>query len=117
MVLKKSKSENSTLFIDASRECIKVTNNNKLTDDHIARIIAAYEKRSDEAFFVRLVGNDEVAAQEYNLSVSTYVVQEDKREVVDIAKLNADIETIVERENQLRTEIAAIIADIEGTAV
>ncbi len=114
MVLKKSKSENRTLFIDATQEFTKVTNSNKLTDDNIARILASYEARTGEDYFTRLVENDEIAAADYNLSVSSYVVQEDKREVIDIVKLNAEIEQIVARENILREEIAKIIADIEG---
>ena len=114
MVLRKSKGENRTLFIDASKEFLKVTNSNKLTDDNIARILAAYEKRRDEDYFTRLVENDEIAEADYNLSVSSYVVQEDTREVIDIKKLNAEIEQIVARENILRKEIAKIIADIEG---
>jgi len=114
MVLKKSKSENSTLFIDASRECVKVTNSNKLTDENITKIISAYVARADEDYFIRLVGNDEVAVHDYNLSVSTYLAQEDKREIIEIAKLNAEIEAIVARENILRGEIAKIIADIQG---
>jgi type I restriction enzyme M protein len=113
MVLKKSKSENSTLFIDASHECIKVTNSNKLTDENIAKIITAYESHTDEDYFVRLISNDDIATKDYNLSVSSYIEQEDKREVVDIVKLNAEIEAIVARESVLRDEIAAIIADIE----
>ena len=113
MVLKKSKLENSTLFIDASREFVKVTNSNKLTNENIAKIIAAYEARTNEDYFVRLVGNDEIAAQDYNLTVSTYVEQEDKREVVDIKKLNAEIEEIVAREQVLRDEISKIISEIE----
>jgi len=113
MVLKKSKSENNTLFIDASRECIKVTNSNKLTDDNITKIITAYESRTDDDYFVRLVSNDDIATQDYNLSVSSYIELEDMREVVDIEILNTKIEAIVARENVLREEIAAIIADIE----
>ena len=113
MVLKKSKRKNSTLFIDASRECVKVTNNNRLTADNIAAIIAAYKARTNKAHFVRLVDNSAIAAQDYNLSVSTYVEQEDKREKVDIRKLNAEIKTIVARENVLRKKIDAIIAEIE----
>lgn len=116
MVMKRSKLDNSTLFIDASREFIKVTNNNKLTEQNISHILAAFEQRSDEAYFARLVGNDEIASQDYNLSVSTYIKKEDKREAVDIRKLNADIRTIVEHENMLRAEIEAIIREIEGEA-
>mgnify|MGYP000872518776 CR=1 FL=1 len=114
MVLKKSKNENRTLFIDASQEFTKVTNSNKLTDDNIARILTSYEARTSEEYFTRLVENDEIASADYNLSVSSYVVQEDKREVINIKKLNAEIERIVARENILREEISKIIADIEG---
>lgn len=114
MVLKHSKRDNKTLFIDASHELVKVTNSNKLTDDNIKRIVDAFAAREDEAYFSRLVDNGIVAEQGYNLSVSTYVVQEDTREFVDIRQLNAEIERIVARENQLREDIAAIIAEIEG---
>jgi type I restriction enzyme M protein len=114
MVLKKAKSENSTLFIDASREFVKVTNSNKLTQTHIEKIVAAYTNRKTKQYFTKLVPNSKIAAQDYNISVSTYVEQEDKREAVDITALNAEIERIVARENVLRREIAAIVAEIEG---
>ena len=112
IVLKKSKSENSTLFIDASREFVKVTNSNKLTEANITAIVDAYTARAGADYFARLVPNAEIAGQEYNLSVSTYVAQEDKREVVDITVLNAEIDRIVAREDVLRREINAIIAEI-----
>jgi type I restriction enzyme M protein len=115
MVLKKSKSENSTLFIDASHECVKVTNSNKLTTENIEKIVAAYTSRKTKKHFTKLVPNSKIAEQEYNLSVSTYIEQEDKREVVDIDVLNAEIEKIVEKEIKLRLEIDKIIKEIEGT--
>lgn len=116
MVLKRSKAENSTLFIDASKECVKVTNNNKLTQANIETILAAFTERSARDHFAKLVPNGDIAAQDYNLSVSTYVDQEDTREAVDIAALNAEIEEIVAREQVLRDEIAKIIAEIEVDA-
>ena len=114
MVLKKSKTDNATLFIDASKQCVKVTNSNKLTEENISTILAAFAERTDKAHFARLVPNDEIGAQDYNLSVSTYVEQEDTREVIDIVKLNAEIEQIVAREQVLREEISKIVAEIEG---
>ena len=116
MVLKKSKSANSTLFIDASKQCVKITNNNKLTQQNIDAILGAYASRTDATHFARLVPNAEIAAQGYNLSVSSYVEQEDKRQTVDICVLNAEIERIVAREQVLRDEIAKIIAEIEVEA-
>ncbi len=112
MVLKKSKSDNATLFIDASKECVKVTNSNKLTQENIDAIVEAFAKREDRQYFTRLVPNSEVAGQGYNLSVSTYVEQEDTREKIDIVKLNAEIAEIVAREQVLRAEIDKIIAEI-----
>jgi len=114
MVLKKSKSENTTLFIDASKECVKVTNSNKLTDENIQNILNAYIERKDKEHLVKVIPNSEIAKQEYNLSVSTHVEQKDNRVVIDIKKLNAEIEEIVEREHFLRFEIDKIIEEIEN---
>ena len=114
MVLKKSKRDNHTLFLDASKQCVKITNSNKLTEDNIQTILTAYLDRADKPHFAALVPNDKIAGQDYNLSVSTYVEQEDTREVIDIQKLNAEIAQIVAREQQLREKIDKIVAEIEG---
>ena len=113
MVLKKGKADNNTLFIDASTECIKVTNNNKLTQANIERIVDTFANRAEEAHFSHLANYEEIADNDYSLSVSTYVEAEDTREKIDIVKLNAEIEQIVAREQVLRDEIAKIIAEIE----
>lgn len=114
MVLKRSKAENSTLFIDASKECVKVTNNNKLTQKNIDAIVDAYKSRAGNDHFAVMVPNSDIASHDYNLSVSTYVEQKDTREVINITILNAEIEKIVAREQILRNEIAKIIAEIEA---
>ena len=113
MVLKKSKNDNSTLFIDASKECIKITNNNKLTDNNISKIVEVFEKRTDIEFISKLVSNNNIAEKDYNLSVSTYVEQKDTREKIDINSLNKEIDDIVEKEQMLRDEIKKIISEIE----
>ena len=117
MVLKRSKADNRTLFIDATNECVKVTNNNKLTDGpdgNIAHIVDAFVSRADKKHFARCVPYEEIVEQDYNLSVSSYIEQEDTREEIDIVKLNKEIEEIVAREQVLRVEIAKIIAELEG---
>ena len=116
MVLKKGKADNRTLFIDASGECIKVTNNNKLTQENIAHIVSTFAKREEKQHFSHLASYEEIEGNDYNLSVSTYVEAEDTREKIDIVKLNAEIEEIVAREQVLRDEIAKIIAEIDQSA-
>lgn len=114
MVLKKGKSDNKTLFIDASNECIKVTNNNKLTQANMDRIVETFAARTEEAHFSHLASYEKIAENDYNLSVSTYVEAKDTREKIDIVKLNAEIAEIVAREQVLREEIDRIVAEIEN---
>ena len=114
IVLKKGKADSKVLFIDATNECIKVTNNNKLTLANIERIVNTFAERMEDPHFSHLASYDEITENDYNLSVSTYVEAEDTREKIDIKKLNAEIEEIVAREQVLRDEIAKIIAEIEG---
>ena len=113
MVLKKSKKDNSTLFIDATNYCVKVTNNNRLTDANIDDIVEIFTNREDKEHIAKLVSNEEIAENDYNLSVSTYVEKEDTREKIDIVELNKQINEIVARENILRDEINKIITEIE----
>lgn len=114
MVLKKSKNENATLFIDATAECEKVTNNNKLRDKNIENILKMFTDRADIAHKARLVQNSEIAENDYNLAVSTYIEKENTRQVIDIKALNKEIAEIVAREQVLREEIDKIIKEIEG---
>lgn len=116
MVLHKGKTENRTMFIDATKECVKVTNSNKLTDENIDKIVSVYGERKEIEYFSRLVSNDEIAKNDYNLSVSTYVEPEDTREKIDIKVLNKEIAEIVAKEQVLRDEIDKIIAEIEVDA-
>ncbi len=115
VVLKKSKADNKTLFIDASPHFIRAGNKNKLTDDNQQVVLDAYISRTDVDHFVRLVDNSEIADNDYNLSVSSYVEAEDTREEVDITSLNTEIARIVVRQQELRTAIDAIVADLEGS--
>ena len=113
MVLKKSKTTNDVLFIDASNECKKVTNNNKLTDDNISNILKYFVDRKQKKHIVEVISNSIIGTDnDYNLSVNTYVQKEDTREKIDIKVLNQQIADIVSRENKLRIAIDKIIEEI-----
>src|SRR3990167_1513979 len=114
IVLKKSKKDNKTLFIDASAEFVRGGNKNKLSDTNRLKILKAFTARKDAEYFAKLVDNKTIADNDYNIAVSSYVVGEDTREVVDITELNAKIAKIVARQNELRTAIDEIVVDIEG---
>ncbi|MFC6706863.1 type I restriction-modification system subunit M [Flexivirga alba] len=114
IVLKKSKKDSSVLFIDASSEFTRQGNKNKLTQDHQDKILDLFTERQDVDHFAKLVSNEDLAANDYNIAVSSYVEEEDLREVVNIDELNAEIARIVVRQQQLRASIDEIVADLEG---
>lgn len=113
IVLKKSKKDNKTLFIDASAEFVREGNKNKLSEENRKKILDAFIKRKDEEYFAKLVDNEKIADNDYNISVSSYVEAKDTREVVDIKELNKSISEIVLRQDKLRKEIDKIVEEIE----
>ena len=116
LVLSKHKPDTKTQFIDASGEAFfkKETNNNVLTDEHIAKIVSLFEKKEDVSYTAVSVENSKIAENDYNLSVSSYLEAEDKREVIDIVKLNTEVAETVKRIDTLRADIDKIIAELEG---
>lgn len=114
LVLSKHKADTTTQFIDASSLFKKETNNNVLLDEHIDKIMQAFDSKANIEHFAKSVPFDDIAANDYNLSVSSYVEAKDTREVVDITQLNAELKTTVAKIDQLRKDIDAIVAEIEG---
>ena len=104
-------------FIDASELFKKETNNNILTDAHIEQIMQVFANKEDVAHLAKSVAFETVVANDYNLSVSSYVEAKDTREIIDIAELNAELKTTVSKIDQLRKDIDAIVAEIEGCEV
>lgn len=115
LVLSKHKTDTKTQFIDASGEKFfkKVTNNNILENEHIEKIMEIFDSKKDVEYIAKAIDNKLIAENDYNLSVSSYVETKDNREKVDIKKLNAEISKTVENINALRTDIDAIIKEIE----
>lgn len=113
LVLKKGKTDDKTLFIDASEEFVKVTNNNRLTKKNLEKIVETFAERREIKHFSHLAPYAEIVENDYNLSVSTYVEAEDTREKIDIVELNAEIRKIVARQQVLRDAIDRIIEEID----
>ncbi|MFV0147083.1 type I restriction-modification system subunit M [Empedobacter falsenii] len=116
LVLSKHKTDTKTQFIDASGEDFfkKVTNNNKLEDNHIDAILDIFDTKSNIDYVAISIDNQKIAENDYNLSVSSYVEAKDTREVINIEDLNKELDNTVTKINDLRTSIANIIKEIEA---
>ena len=116
LVLAKNKTDTTIQFIDATGKDFfkKATNINLMTDDHIARVMDIFDAKEDVPHVAASVPYETIVERGYNLSVSSYVEPRDTRELVNIDELNDQIGTTVERINQLRADIDAIIAEINA---
>ena len=113
IVLKKSaKRDSSVLFIDASKLFQKNGNKNLLLPEHQDKIMELFAARKDEQYLSKLVKNDDILENDCNLSVSSYVEQEDTREVIDIKAVNSKLETLIAEGNELNQKIEAIVKDL-----
>ena len=113
LVMAKNKTENKVLFIDASKEFKKETNNNILEEKNINTIVEEFKNREEKEYFSRYVDIDEIVENDYNLSVSTYVEKEDTREKIDIKVLNKEIDETVKKIDELRASINEIVRELE----
>lgn len=113
LVMAKNKTENKILFIDASKEFKKETNNNILEEKNIKTIVEEFKNREEKEYFSRYVDIDEIEENDYNLSVSTYVEKEDTREKIDIKVLNKEIDETVKKIDELRASINEIVKELE----
>lgn len=114
LVMAKNKKDNKVLFIDASAEFKKETNNNILSESNIDDIVKEFRDRAGKRYFSRYVELSEIEDNDYNLSVATYVEKENKKEVLDIKVLNAKIDEVVSQIDALRASIGEIVSGALG---
>lgn len=113
IVLRKgTRPDNKVLFIDASKEFVKNGNKNKLTEANKDHIFSVFKNREEEQYFSKLVSNDDILANDSNLSVASYVEQKDTREVIDIKQVNSTLKALIAEGNDLNAKIDAIIDEL-----
>lgn len=114
LVLRKNKTSTETLFVNASKECIKAGKSNKLSPENREKILELYQNRENREYLSALIQYEQIVENDYNLSVSSYVSAPDTREKIDIKELNEQITSIVARQNELRIKIDSIVRELEG---
>ncbi len=113
IVLKRSaKTDANVLFIDASKLFQKDGNKNVLLPEHQDKIMELFAARKDEQYLAKLVKNDDILENDCNLSVSSYVEQEDTREVIDIQAVNSKLETLIAEGNELNQKIVTVVKEL-----
>ena len=113
IVLRKgARPDNKVLFIDASKEFVKNGNKNKLTEENQNHIFEVFKDRKEEQYFSCLTPIDDILKNDANLSVSSYVEQEDTREVINIKEVNASLQALIAEGNALNDKIDEIIKEL-----
>ncbi len=114
LVLKKNKTDNSILFIDASEEFVRNTNKNKLSDTNIDNILILLKNRVDVENKAVLIPNEDIADNDYNISVNSYLKIAREEVTIDIVELNKNIQEIVAKQDNVRKELDSIIRELES---
>lgn len=112
LVLKKNKSDNNILFVDATEECVRATNKNKLLEENINNIVDIIKNRQSMEGKSYLASYEEIKNNNYDISVTDFVNHKDNIEEVDLNELNKEIKEIVNKEYDLRKELESIIDSI-----
>ena len=113
LVLKKNKSDNNILFVDASEECVRNTNKNKLSDDNINNIVSLLKDRKSVENKSYLASYNEVKVNDYNISVNSYLKTNTDDNKIDIEEINKRLVEVVPRQQQIRKELEEIIKELE----
>ena len=113
LVLKKNKTDNNILFVDASEECVRNTNKNKLSDNNINNIVNILKDRKSVDNKSYLATYDEVKDNEYNISVNSYLKTNTDDNNIDIEEVNKKLSEVVPRQQQIRKELEEIIKELE----
>ena len=113
LVLKKNKTDNNILFVDASEEFVRNTNKNKLSDENINNIVNLLEDRLSVENKTYLATYDEVKENDYNISVNSYLKTNTEDNKIDIAEVNKRLSEVVPKQEQIRKELEEIIKELE----
>lgn len=113
LVLKKNKSDNNILFVDATDECVRTTNKNKLSDENIENIVSLLKDRKSVENKSYLATYEEVKDNDYNISVNSYLKTVGEDTTIDIEEVNKKLSEVVPRQQKIREELEAIIKELE----
>lgn len=114
LVLKKCKSDDKVLFIDASKEFEKAKNQNILTEDNIQKIIDTYNSREEIEKFSHLATLEEIEENDFNLNIPRYVDTFEEEEPIDIIEVSKEYAKLVEEEKKIREDLLNQLEDLNG---
>ena len=114
LVLKKNKTDNNILFIDATDECVRTTNKNKLSNVNIDNIVSLLSERKNVDNKSYLATYEEVRDNDYNISVNPYLKACGEDKTIDIKEINKKLSQVVPMQQRIREELEVIIKELEN---
>lgn len=112
LVFRKNKTDESVLFIDASREFTPGKNQNQLSDDHIAKIVATYEARENVDKYAYLASREEIAENDFNLNIPRYVDTFEEEEEIDLMAVRCEREILKKQLAELETKMDGYLEEL-----
>jgi type I restriction enzyme M protein len=112
LFLRKGRKDSNVFFVDASREFEEGKNQNKLSEAHLAKILATVKARKSVEKYAHLATIEEIKANDYNLNVPLYVDTFEEEAPVDLVAVKADIARIDGELTKVRAELSAALKEL-----
>ncbi|MBH0065700.1 type I restriction-modification system subunit M [Psychrobacter sp. SZ93C1] len=112
LLFKKNRGDDKVLFIDASNEFKSGKNQNQLTEDNIAKVIATYKARESVDKYAYLASFDEIKENDFNLNIPRYVDTFEEEAEIDLDAVRAERLELKAELDTLETEMAGFLKEL-----
>lgn len=113
VILKKNRETRDVLFIDASKDFTKEKNQNKLSTEHIDRIVETYKKRENVDKYAYVASFDEIKENDFNLNIPRYVDTFEEEEQIDLATIGSGLKAVREKKTELESSLFEMISSLQ----
>lgn len=115
LIVNKNKPEqlkNKVIFIDASKEFKEGKNQNTLEEEHVSKILKAYDKGEEVEQFMRIVDISEIKENDYNLNIARYIDTSEEEEQIDISAVLQNIREIEAQEKEIDAKLSGYLVEL-----
>jgi len=112
LIFKRKRPDRCVLFIDASREFEQDTNQNRLREQDVERILATYAARQPVDKYAYLADYDELEDNDFNLNIPRYVDTFEPEPPVDMSAVNAEIADLKSKLGEVEQRMAAYLREL-----
>ncbi len=112
LIFKKHKTRSGVLFIDASRDYQSGKNQNRLTEEHLQKIVDTYQSWSEIDKYSHIATFDEIKENDFNLNIPRYVDTFEEEEEIDLMAIRTERLALQAQLTELETQMEGYLLEL-----